>query len=197
MKVIGIVGGVASGKSVVSRELQRLGAVALNVDGFGHDVLRQPEIVSLVVQRWGKEVLDTDGQVIRKKIAAIVFADDGAKELAYLESITHPRISARIAQEIENSRQTDCPALIVDAAVMLKAGWDRHCDVILFVNCPKETRWERAKNRGWTREQFESRELSQTAIDRKRATANIVIDNSGSLDQTYEQVLDFWHSFSP
>ena len=195
MKVIGLVGGVASGKSLVAKELQRLGATSLDVDGFGHEVLREPDVITQIKERFGTSVLDEDSQVERKKLAEIVFAVDGDDDLKQLESITHPRIEQRIRTEIQRLAESKkFPAVVLDAAVMLKAGWYKHCDVIVFVDCPEELRRERALQRGWSVEQFEFRESSQISIDRKRAIANIVIDNSGGLEQTYEQVLNFWCS---
>lgn len=197
MKVIGIVGGVACGKSVVARQLQGLGAALIDVDGLGHSVLRDAEVIGQVQARWGINMLDETGQIDRKKLAAIVFAANRSEDLRHLESITHPRIGDRIRAEIARLADTrKYRAAVLDAAVMLKAGWHEHCDVIVFVDCPQNSRRARAMQRGWTTEQFESRESSQIAIDRKRALANIVIDNSGTLDQTYGQVRDLWTSFS-
>ena len=85
--------------------------------------------------------------------------------------------------------------MVLDAAVMFKSGWDRHCDHVLFVDAPVEQRQRRALARGWTVEQFESREAAQLNVDEKRRRSTAFIDNSGALAETYRQVEACWSSF--
>ena len=92
--VIGMMGGVASGKSFVARQLGQCGAAVIDADRLGHEVLRLPEIEAAARQRWGDEIFSTDGQIDRRRLAARVFAatPEGREDLRYLESLTHPRI---------------------------------------------------------------------------------------------------------
>lgn len=196
MQVIGIAGGVASGKSFVAEQFRQLGAVSLDADKVAHDVLREPEVMTAVRERWGDQVFREDNHVDRAAVAKIVFGPppDGPTELAFLERLVHPRIGERLRQTIEDLRRTDTRAVLLDAAVMFKAGWNRFCDKIVFVEVPRPLRLQRARQRGWSEADFAAREASQESLDNKREAADVIIDNSGSPDETLVQVRRFWQS---
>jgi dephospho-CoA kinase len=197
MLVIGVAGGVASGKSVVSEKLQQLGAKLLNADQMGHEVLEESEVRDAIRQEWGNEVFTPDGKVDRAALARRVFAPppEGPQQLTILERITHPRIGARLQAQIEQwSAEGRVAAAVLDAAVMFKTGWHRVCDRIVFVDAPYEVRLARALHRGWSEEHFASREAAQLPVEQKRQLADTIIDNSGELSDTWEQVERFWQS---
>ncbi len=199
MFVIGITGGVASGKSLVSAELARLGAGVIDADGLAKVVLATPGVIDIARQRWGDAVVDGDGQLCRAAVAQRVFggAPAAAEELAFWESVTHPRITERMLAQLRHwQAEARLPAVIIDAPVMFKAGWDRHCDKLIFVESPYEQRLDRAKARGWTEAELKDRERSQLPIEEKRRRATTVIDNSGTLEDTYEQVRKYWQALS-
>ena len=198
--VFGLLGGVASGKSLVAQQFCELGAEIIDGDRLGHDVLTAPNVIRQLCLRWGESILDQEGRIRRGEVARRVFgADpDSACELRFLEGITHPLIGQRIADEIERIRhQGDHVIAVLDAAVLLKAGWDRFCNRLIYVDASEETRRRRALQRGWTAKEFEMREATQISPQEKRQRSDIVIDNEGFLDQTYEQVLEIWKSLSP
>jgi dephospho-CoA kinase len=194
--VIGIVGGVASGKSYVAQRLESHGANRIDADRLGHEVLTDPAVTSALTARWGDRVVDATGEIDRTAVAEIVFAlpPRGPQELDFLERMTHTRISARIEQKIEQWAQEHEPAIVLDAAVLLKAGWDRFCDRILFVDVPHQLRLARALARGWKRSDFAARENAQESLQAKRTCADLVIDNSGTPEQTDAQIRDFWQT---
>jgi dephospho-CoA kinase len=194
--VIGLLGGVASGKSFVARRLEELGAALLDADGAGHEVLRTPEVEALARARWGDGVFGPDGRIVRKALAAIVFrpGDAGRRELTYLEQITHPRIGERLRAQLQAAGVQGVKALILDAPVLLEAGWDALCDRLVFVDSPEDQRLERARSRGWSEEEFRRREGAQVDLTEKRARADFVIDNSGSKENTISEVDRFWRS---
>lgn len=195
MWVIGIVGGVASGKSLVSQTFARLGAEVIEGDRLGHEVLQEPEVVALLRERWGDQILSESGEVNRRAIAQIVFAPTpaGKVELQFLESVTHPRISARMRNRIsELAARGAVDMVVLDAALLLEAGWDEYCDRILFVETPESVRFERAASRGWTREDFARREAAQLPLAKKRQRADTIIDNAQSPAETARQVEQFW-----
>ena len=195
MVVLGIVGGIASGKSLVSRRLAELGAEVLDADRLGHEVLFDPEVKRAIRGRWGDEVFDADGQVDRRQLAAVVFAGlpDSREELDYLEQLTHPRIGQRLRETMDRMARTGASSvLVLDAALLLEAGWDRYCDKILFVETPRCIRLQRAEQRGWTEAGFEAREAAQASVESKRIRADIVIDNSSTPEHTYEQLETVW-----
>ena len=197
MLTVGLVGGVASGKSLVALNFKRLGAHIIDGDALGHEVLGLDTVRDQLVEHWGSEILAEDGALNRGFIAKVVFAEGeaGVRELAYLESVTHPEIERKIAERISLAKANGRYELVVlDAAVLLKAGWDRHCDRIIHVDVPRELRAKRAALRGMSAEQFEGREAAQMDVDEKRKRADLVIDNAGPPQKTFRQVEEVWHS---
>lgn len=195
--VIGLLGGIASGKSLVARHLVQLGAGLLDGDRTGHEVLQGPEIVQALRQRWGERVMNAEGGIDRREVAKIVFAPtaDGARELQYLEELTHPKIGQLLqARAAEMAASGQYRALVLDAPVMLEAGWHTFCDRIVFVEAPRPVRLARAMSRGWSETDFAAREAVQESMDVKRRHADIMIDNSRSEEFTRDQVEHFWRS---
>jgi len=194
--IVGVVGGVASGKSLVSAELVRLGACLLDGDRAGHEVLKQTEVKQAIIERWGEGCLRADGEVNRAAVAAIVFAPgpQGAAELEFLERLTHPRIRKLLEEQIDRYWSERQSVAVLDAAVMFKSGWDRLCQRIVFVDAPRRIRLARTRQRGWTEEQFQQREAAQEPAEWKRARTTDVIDNSGSPAETRRRVERFWQS---
>jgi dephospho-CoA kinase len=189
MKIIGIVGGVASGKSLVTECLAQLGVEIINADRVGHEVLREPEVIEQLRARWGAGVLTPEGQISRPAVARIVFGPGGQSDREFLERITHPRISNRITQILSDWKATRAVrAAAIDAALLLETDWARHCDEIWFIEAPDDVRRQRAIDRGWSEQQWREREAAQWHVDKKREHADVFIDNSGPRDETAEQV---------
>lgn len=214
MVTVGLIGGIASGKSLVANEFERLGAVVLDGDQAGHEVLTQVPVIDKLVERWGRGILLSDATINRREVAKIVFqknekessvahdirdsenedpVNDTDSELAYLESVTHPAIGELLRQQIAKHQEAGQDIIVLDAAVMLKAGWNKMCDRIIFVDVPREIREQRAIQRGMSATQFASRELAQTPVEEKKRLADYVIDNSGPKQKTYKQVEQVWH----
>jgi dephospho-CoA kinase len=194
MLILGLVGGVASGKSFVAECFRALGAAVLDGDKTGHAVLREPAIIDAIRQRWGDGVLDPDGHVNRSAVAKIVFAPGNKAEKAFLEQLTHPRIEARLQRQMEQLRTSSDPpqAVVIDAALLFEGGWDKLCDKVIFVDAPRDLRLERAVARGWSAEQFAAREASQLPLDEKRNRSHIVIRNARTRENVREVVRLTW-----
>lgn len=194
MKTIGLVGGIGSGKSTAAAMLAEGGAAVLDADRAGHQVLEEPEVRRALVARWGEAILDARGQADRTQIAKRVFGESNAavSERRFLESIVHPRIRIRLESEIQALPDAECPAAVIDAALLFEAGWDDICDLVLLVDCPAEIRQARALKRGWTPQEFAAREAAQMPIKKKKGLADHVVDNGGSLEALQQQVSDFW-----
>ena len=198
MVVIGIIGGVACGKSFVAKQLGSLGAEVIDVDRIGHDVLRDTDVRAALVQRWGDEVLDADGRISRSAVGKRVFANnsDGRGNLEFLEGLVHPKIGETIRMRIEAlSRDDPGKPVVVDAALLIEADWAGFCDKIVFLEVPREVRLARAKQRGWSETEFSQREAAQGNLDLKRKQADWVMDNSGSAEHTFAEVQQFWRTF--
>ena len=194
MFVIGLAGGIASGKSLIASHFQSLGAEVLDADKIGHQVLMDPQVVREIESTWGDRVI-SEGQVDRKRIARLVFEDSssGRLELQKLEAITHPRIRGEIQNRLEQFRcEQKIPACVLDAPVMFKTGWHEICDKIVFVDAPLELRQKRVAARGWAPEELFNREKSQTSIPQKRRLSTDYIDNSSTPAHSMQQVREMW-----
>jgi dephospho-CoA kinase len=188
--VIGIIGGIGSGKSLVADAMQELGGYLIAADRLGHDALLQTDIKAKVVERWGTDLLDAHGNLDRRKIGAIVFAD--STQLRALESFVFPYIEKRISEEITTARaRSGVKFIVLDAAILLETGWHLHCDKIVFVDTPRELRLARLKeNRGWDEMELERREKMQLPVEEKKARADAVIVNDGPPEKITQQVQD-------
>jgi len=196
MKIIGLIGGVGSGKSTVAEIFRGLGAGVLDADQVGHEVLRLPAVRAAVGGRWGNEVIGPDGEVDRMALARIVFSPGpaGARELAELERITHPEIRSRLKIEAEEMGRRGVPVVILDAPVMLKAGWDAICDAIVFIDAPTDARQKRVACRNWSPDELARREAAQESTEAKRRIADFVLDNSEDIRYIQSQVERLWQS---
>jgi dephospho-CoA kinase len=183
--IIGIVGGIASGKSEVANLLVQHGAARINADELGHSLLTTDEkIKDEVVRLFGESILDQSQQIDRKRIASQVFGNDERSKalLDQLEAILHPAIR-RLAEErlARLHKQSDVSLIVLDAPLLIEAGWSAMCDEIVFVDTPLERRQELAALRGWSADELVKREAAQLALSEKRAASTRVIVNEGDL----------------
>ena len=195
MKTIGLVGGVASGKSLVAKLLVELGAGLLDADRTGHAVLAEDADVREAVQkRWGDSVLTPDGNVDRSAIAKRVFAETetGATDRKFLEALLHPRIRTRLNQLRDQFAAAGKPAAVLDAPLLLEVGWGPLCDIVVMVDVPREIRLERARTRGWTEAEFARREAAQWPAETKCQEAGYVLSNAGTEADLRAAVRNFW-----
>ena len=191
--VVGLIGGIGSGKSQVAAAFARHGARVIAGDQLAHAALRDPDIRARVAARWGEALLDEHGEINRPRLAAIVFADPA--ELKALEAIAHPWIRQRIRAEMEAARHDpQVPLIVLDAAIMLEAGWSDACDRLIYIEAPRDVRLQRvARQRGWTVKEVEVREQAQLPLTEKVIRADHVLDNSTSLEHLNRQVDDLLH----
>jgi dephospho-CoA kinase len=194
--VVGVVGGVASGKSEVTRHLERLGARVIHADAIGHEVLRQAEVIEILRHRFGDGIIDpTTGQIDRSKVAAFVFGNEAVavSNRRFLENVVHPRIRERIHLALDESLVDPTLNMVVlDIPLLIESGWMDSCDRIVFVDASPEVRRSRAHARGWNDEQLQARENAQLGIDKKRAAATDQFENSGTLEELRDQVEQWW-----
>jgi dephospho-CoA kinase len=188
--VVGLVGGIGSGKSRVAGVFAGRGARVVSGDELAHAALRQPEVRAQVARRWGPHLLDEHGEVRRRALGEIVFSDPDQRRA--LEAMVHPWIVKRIREEVAAAQADPAVQLVVlDAAVMLEAGWAGVCDRLVYVEAPRELRLARvAGQRGWTARELEAREGAQMPLTAKAARADHVLDNSASLEHLGRQVDD-------
>lgn len=192
--VIGLTGGVASGKSTIAKMFNRLGAWVLDGDRVGHDVLKDPDVLAHIQAIWGKDVVE-DGVVKRKALANIVFGASDRQQLNKLESITHPKIKKLILGEIHQAESRNEIAVVLYAPLLFEAGWDQLCDKLVFVNTSLEVRIDRAKSRDWTDQELKRREAQQLDLQQKEEKSTHTINNSTNQTTTFSQVKELWMSW--
>lgn len=177
--VIALVGGIGSGKSRVATEMARRGGRVVAGDDAGHEVLREPDVRDRVVELFGRDVLNADGEIDRKKVAAIVF--NAPEQRRRLEAVMFPRIGERLRRQIEAAQADPAVRFIVlDAAVLLEADWNSGVDWIVYVHAPRTERLHRlAAQRGWSLKEVEARENAQMSLTEKATRADFAVDNSG------------------
>jgi dephospho-CoA kinase len=185
--VIGLVGGIGSGKSRVAAEFARHGARVVSGDVAGHEALLQPEIRARVAARWAG-VLNDEGEIDRRKLGAVVFGDPAERHA--LEAIVFPWITGRLREQIAAAQDDPAVRLVLlDAAVMLEAGWNKACDRLVYVHTPRAVRLRRlAQTRGWSPESVAARERAQLPLTDKVSRADFALDNSGTPEELARQV---------
>jgi len=193
MFIIGLTGGIATGKSTVVEILRRKGAYIIDADQLAREVVEPSQPAWQEIVSWlGDSILLPDQSLDRVKMADLVFGDP--QKLKTLNSIIHPRVGARILELTKEIEQKEPDAVIVyDIPLLIEAGMQEMADLILLVYAPRELQLKRLEERdGLNPEEAELRLAAQLAIDEKRKYAHQVIDNSDSLAETEKQVDRFW-----
>lgn len=191
LPVIGLVGGIGSGKSLVASQLRQMGCLVCDSDAMARDILRERSVRERIVSWWGSAVLDSDGEVDRGRVASIVFSRP--EERRRLEALIHPLVEAR-REALFHHPPPGTRALVIDAPLLLEAGLEERCDALIFVDAPREQRLARvAATRGWSAEEVERREAAQWPLDRKREAADTIVrndDDPASLRQEVSRALE-------
>ena len=189
---VGLTGGIATGKSTVSRQLADKGAVVIDADEIARVVVRPGEpALAEIAARFGDAMIRPDGRLDRAALGTLVFADGSARR--DLEAITHPRIRERMARDIAAAMQSDSPLVIVDIPLMFENGRDAEFEGVVLVYATPEQQLQRVVQRdGLSRELAQQRIASQMDINAKRERATWVIDNSGSPAATAHAVDAWW-----
>ncbi|MFQ3650068.1 MAG: dephospho-CoA kinase [Gemmataceae bacterium] len=180
--VVGLTGSIGAGKSTVGRLFGLRGAEVIDADALGHAALT--ELREPIVAEFGPAILDQRGQISRTKLGAIVFADPQKRQA--LEAIVHPHIRRQAEEQI---RQSGAALVVVDAALLIEAGWQHECDRVVYVDAPWELRLQRVQARsGWDAATLRAREAAQLPLTSKRAHANHIVMNDSSLEALQAQV---------
>lgn len=192
MIVIGLTGGIGTGKSEVTRIFQELGAVLINADQIGHQAYTpHSEIWQEVVKAFGEEILQPGGEIDRKKLGSIVFADPD--QLTRLNQIMHPRMARMVAQQIQELREQGEDVVVVEAALLFEAGWDSLVDEVWSTESPEESVIKRLQSRsGLSQEEAKKRIDSQMSAEERTSRSQVVVDNSGDLVELERVVRSIW-----
>lgn len=195
MKVIGLTGGIASGKSTIANLLRSLGAPVFDADAESRAVVAKGcAALNEIAQTFGLEYLTDGGELNRPKMAELVFSDKEA--LKKLEGIIHKNVLAAAQNFLAECRSKNMPAAVLDVPLLIECGWYKNVDSVWLVAVNSETQIERAMARSnMTREEVKARIAAQMTLEEKRAYADIVIDNSGTFAETEKAVAAAWKNF--
>jgi dephospho-CoA kinase len=185
--IIGLTGGIGSGKSTVAAMLHELGAAVVDSDQLNHDELNSPEVLKVLKEWWGNQVVGPDGRADRAAIRKVVAGDPAARER--LERLVHPRIDRR-RQELTARYLADpgVRAVVWDTPLLHEVGLAKYCNCLVFVDADRVVRTERVRRRGWTPEDLDRFEKSQMTLDMKRDRADYRIANNSDIADLRTQV---------
>jgi len=190
--VIGILGGIGSGKSTTATEFEKLGCGLIDADKIAHQLLDEPDIKKKVIEAFGSSILDTDNKIGRKKLADIVFAD--RDKLKQLNNIIHPAVLARAEELIEQfNSQPETKAIVLDMPLLVEVGWEKRCEKLIFIDCKEQIRAERSKKTHlFDENKLKIRENLQISLDKKQGIAENTIDNNSELSALKKQVAEIF-----
>jgi dephospho-CoA kinase len=182
--IIGLVGGIGSGKSALAAAFEALGCRCLDADRAGHETLARAEVYAELVTTFGNSILAPDGRIDRARLAAVAFADDTSA--ATLNRIVGAALwpeFRRRALEAADSAPPEVPAVILDAALLYESETDDLCDAVVFVDAPENLRRQRVQAaHGWSWDEVLRRQARQFPLSRKRDLADFLCTNDGNLD---------------
>ena len=195
MRVIGLTGGIASGKSTVAKMLKRLGAPVIDADDLARQVVAPGEAAyQAIVAEFGERILNVDRTINRPALGRIVFADPEARRR--LEQLTHPAIGRAAEDALAALRRQNAPAAFYVAPLLIEAGITGRVDEIWVVYVDPQTQLQRLMQRdGLDLADAERRLAAQMPMDEKKKYASVVIDNRGNLEETERQVEKIWKSY--
>jgi dephospho-CoA kinase len=192
MKIIGLTGGIGSGKSTVAGFLEKLGAVVLDADSIWHEMLEtDTDVHREIGDAFGKQVLGRDGKIDRNKLAAVVFKD--RDELIKLNLISHPLINRRMQNILEDYKKQGVEVAVIEATLLIEAGWATRVDEVWVTVAPQDKIIERLIKRGMAKEDILSRMHMQSLPEDRMKAAKIVIDTDKPLEELKNTVTDLWY----
>lgn len=186
--IIGIIGGIASGKSTVAAEFGKLGCAVISADDIAHEVLEEGPVRDRVCELFGRRVVQPDGRIDRKRLARIVFADP--EKLAALNKVIHPRVLQRTEELIgQYNRCAHAKAIVLDMPLLVEVGWADRCDRLIYVKCDPAQRADRLRRAGVLDErEVKIREKFQISVDKKATLADNTIDNNSDFSTLVRQI---------
>ncbi|MEZ4598502.1 MAG: dephospho-CoA kinase [Syntrophotaleaceae bacterium] len=186
--VLGLTGGIASGKSTIADIFRQFGAAVVSADVLAREVVRPGSaVLAAIAEHFGRGILYETGSLNRKAMAELIFRDPGARSA--LNTITHPAIAELADRKFDELKRSGAQLIVYDVPLLFEAGAERQVDKVLVVNLDREQQLLRLQKRdGISLDQAEKRIASQMPLREKVARADFVIDNSGSLEETVRQV---------
>jgi dephospho-CoA kinase len=191
--VIGLAGGIASGKSLVADILTELGAGVIDADELNHEVLSSDDVRRQIQKWWGRDTYDDAGLVDRRRLAEIVFSEQAKRKK--LEDLTHPRVN-KLRDQRRRAFEADerISAIVLDVPLLFEVGQDALCDKVIFVEVDESARIQRAsEQRGWDAAELRRREELQIPLDTKREKSDHIVENKSNINTLRERVASVYH----
>lgn len=194
MKKVGLTGNIGTGKTTVAWMFEEQGAKLLNADTIAHETIApQSAVWKQLFDRYGKKIMLDGGVVNRKALAQIIFSDDNERK--FVESIIHPKVHDELTKRIADLKRNGTQLLIVEVPLLFETKWNKEMDSIIVVSCDLEQQIKRCQDKfGMTREDVLLRIKAQRPIEEKTAKADYIVDNSGSMNETFIQVRRIYSS---
>ena len=188
-KIIGILGGIGSGKSSVAGEFGRLGCGVIDADRIAHELLEKDEIIDRLKEAFGEGILDSNGKIQRGRLSEVVFEDQA--NVTKINEIIHPQVIAKAQEQIvEFNIQDKIKAIVLDAPLLVEVGWHKRCDKLVFVACKDQIRAHRNQKKGaFSIKQQKKRENFQISLDNKAKIADYIVDNNSDLSALSKQIV--------
>ena len=195
-RVIGLLGGIAAGKSAAAACFARLGCAVIEADRTAHGVMEEAEVKEAIVREFGAGVLDASGRVSRKAMSRIVFEDGSA--LARLNGLIHPRVMAEVERLIGVYQAAEgVKAIVLDVPLLAEVGRLDLCDVLVFVEADEAIRVERLRKSGkFDADELKKRENFQISLDKKKRLAHYIVCNNSDNSDMAEQVAHLFSSIT-
>ncbi len=187
--VLGIAGGIGSGKSKVAGLFGDIGWLVIDFDAEIRKALSTVEVRDTLVDWWGTTILDNDGNLDRKAVAAVVFSDQDQRKR--LEALLHPMVLLTRQQAQTKAREAGAPGIVLDAPLLFESGQDQACDAVVFVEAREQTRLDRVrKHRGWTADDLHHREAAQMPLAAKKARSRFIVENERGKNTLQDRVAE-------
>jgi dephospho-CoA kinase len=194
MLLVGLTGGIGSGKSTVARMLEARGAVVIDADELARDAIaRGTPGFARVVEAFGAEVVGPDGDIDRRRLADVVFRDGALR--AQLEAVVHPEVAERFASELERHRDSD-RVVVYSVPLLVERGLAGAFDIVVVVEASEATRIERVRGRDMSPGDVRARIAAQATDEDRSAVADVVLHNDGSLEELERQVDGVWEDLA-
>ena len=186
--IVGILGGIGSGKSTAAAEFAKLGCAVIDADKIAHELLLDADVKRQLIDAFGEEISEKNGLINHAELADIVFRSN--ENVARINDIIHPLVFDRTNKLIEQyKRQEKAQLIILDAPLLVEAGWVKMCDKLVFIDCDPKIRAQRAEKKGLSgKNQLKKREKFQISLDTKAKLAHYTICNNSGLSALADQV---------
>ena len=187
-KVMGVIGGIGSGKSAVSEAFRRTGALVLDADALAHEVLERDETRDALKAAFGPNIFDEGNALDRQALARLVFGPENKEALKRLNAIVHPAVRLELERGLREAREQGVALIVLDIPLLMESPFLAECDYLVFVKASRDTRLQRVAQRHWSADELDRRESSQCSLAEKEEASDFILENESSLEELEDNV---------